>query len=285
MRQYLTGLDLFAYVQMLRQVDRRAVLVLEGPEDCGIVDPHVDTVHAHTIPGYGKQSVIDAAVLFENANVQEVRLVADADFDRQLSLTSSLPSNLILTEYYDLDADILFRCPTIVASVLANFTNRGVRSVHLARVGHDEMTCIVDVASAIGALRLVSLEQRIGLHLRDFPTDLLLDPYEKGAAYEDTIAQTASSRSPNASPVPVDGATVRAGLTRVVDRRMLCSGHDLIAALSSFVRKRWGGRSGMKVLSGTVRSALSCACWRQTQVYAEVERWSAALGTPVWSCS
>ena len=134
MRQYLTGSDLFAYIEMQRQLDARAVVVVEGPDDCGVIDPHVDEEVVHTIPGYGKASVVDAAVLFEHAGVARVSLVSDSDFDRQLGLASALPPNLILTEYHDLDADIFFGCPTLLTSVLANFSDRAKRQQYCGSI-------------------------------------------------------------------------------------------------------------------------------------------------------
>lgn len=51
----LTGNDLFVSIQMMRQLDSRLTIVVEGSEDCGVIDPHVDDTVVQTIPGYGKQ--------------------------------------------------------------------------------------------------------------------------------------------------------------------------------------------------------------------------------------
>ncbi len=124
MRQFLTGADLFAQVMMLRGVDRRAVVLVEGASDCTLLDLHLDPTTAQSVPGYGKNSVILACRLAEQEGAAAVAGVVDADFDVILGLTNNYPGNVHATEYYDLETDVLVACPDILDRILATFSDR-----------------------------------------------------------------------------------------------------------------------------------------------------------------
>ena len=284
MLQYLTGSDLFAYIQMQRQLDRRAVIVLEGPEDCGIIDPHLHVEAAHSIPGYGKQSVVDAAALLDHAEVDHVRLVIDADFDRQLGLTSGLPPNIVITEYHDLDADVFFSCPSVLSSVLANFTDRTIRQQYFETSQKDPLDVIIDIAGVVGVVRYHSILHDLHLKMRDFPTTPLMAPYEQTGSAVSAVLQLAFARS-RRSDQTLEHSIIGSFITGVADLRPYCNGHDLFAVMSSFVRERWGGSAGSNVLANAIRAAVPCACWQKTRIYTELQSWGAALKLYLWTCA
>jgi len=283
MRQYLTGADLFAYIQMMRQVDARLTVIVEGVEDCGLIDPHLDHTAAQTIPGHGKQSVIDAAALFDDQQVDKVRLIIDADFDRQLGMTDTLPANLILTEYHDLDADVFFNCNRLVPAIIANFCDRTKHRDHIETVAVEAEALIIDIAAAVGIVRYSSLRDSLQLKMHRFPMTQLIQTYELNRTHlEEAVAQAVARSGPQAGRPDISVLTQE--LAVIADRRTLCGGHDIMSIFSTLIRERWGGRVGSDVVANAFRTATSCDCWRRTRIYADVNEWSRQHGSGVWTC-
>lgn len=234
-------------------------------------------------PAMASNSVIDAAVLFERENVTRVRLIVDADFDRQLGLDAGLPSNLILTEFYDLDADIYFNCPEILVSMLANHCDRTKLRSYLHQRGTTAAAIIIDLAGSIGMLRYRSIRDNLQLRMRDFPTTGLISEYEASGSAAIEIIKMAKARSIQ-NDLALDPEDLSNDLKRVSDLRFYCNGHDIVAVLASLVRKRWGGQAGATALAGTLRSAVSCACWQRTRAFDAISLWSLDLDVAVWTC-
>jgi hypothetical protein len=282
-RSSLTGVDIFNAVMLQRSLDKRLVILVESPEDCGIIDPHVNNSDVQTFPGYGKESVLMAAQMFLNGQIGEVIAVIDADLDRYTGRQQQHPPNVVMTEFYDLDADMLVHCPQVVDAVAANFSDKARREAYLASRGISVNEAIWEMATAVGEVRYCSVIRLCGLNLREFPLHVILDEYEQGAVQAGVLA-LALARTPNAAQITT--SDVAAEVASLPDKRYVTSGHDLASALSALTRKRWGGAVGDKMLASTLRSSAAAQCqwWKKTAVYKFVQEWARQFSVNAWTC-
>ncbi len=280
MRQFLTGADLFAHAMMLRGVDRRLILFLEGPDDCAVIDPHIHTEDLQSLPGYGKASVLDACQSVENRGITGIAGLVDADFDRARGLVDVYPSCVMVSEHYDLDMDLTFADPEAVVRLVHNFGD--LDKLRAAPGRSDFLTLALDLAEPVGLYRYVSVEEGLGLKLAGFPFELLLERQAAGVDLTDAVHELLLTRHPG-----LDGDVVRETVAQHNDdvaREQLINGHDLCRALSALVRKKWGGALGADTCEKVLRSSSNCHAFALLRVYRDVADWAAAQACTAWSC-
>ncbi|WP_157630546.1 hypothetical protein [Kribbella catacumbae] len=280
----MTGVDLFNAVMMHHKVDQRLVLLVECSEDCGVVDPHLNETDLQSYPGYGKKSVVEAAGLLDANGVTSIAPIVDADFDRFTGADKTYTANVILTEFYDIDADVMFHCPDMIKSVTYNFSSHADYSAYSTTWSISAADLVTRLSLSVGVLRYLSVTHSVGLFLRNFPMHRALDGFEAGSLHSFVLAMGVMRSSAGVTPPTV--ADMEATLAPWSDRRLLCSGHDLVGALGALIRGRWGGANvGNEVLAGALRAAVSCACWSRTVVFAAVRDWAQTFGVVAWTCA
>jgi hypothetical protein len=280
-RASLTGVDIFNAIMMQRSLDKRLVVIVESAEDSGVIDPHLDENAIQTFPGYGKEAVLEAAQMFFNQQTREVIAVVDADFDRYTGRELQHPANVVMTEFYDLDVDVLSHCPQALDGIVANFTNKAQRESYLASRGVSVVDAIWDMAIAVGEVRYCSVVKQHGLNLRDFPLHMIVEGYEQGTTKASVLA-LALTRTPNAPTITTSDVAVEVAV--LPGKPHIASGHDLISALAAFSRMRWGGTTGAKLLASALRSAMQCSCWKKTAIYKFIQEWARQFDINAWTC-
>ncbi len=267
----------------MRVVDPRTVVLLEGLSDCQALDPHVDNRQCRTIPGHSKSAVEQAVSLAEQAGVERVLAVVDADFVGVLTTTSE-SSNVVYSDGYDLDATITL-AGDVFERVLAATTDRDRVAEHNARTGVSCREGVVRVAGKIGIARLVSVRDELALNLTRFPVHAVTTSDDTDVE----LAQLATVLVGRSAASTTTQSDLLNRLTRELlfehDWQRLSNGHDVANAFATLIHRAWGGT---KMSGGTIeqfaRAALSCANLRQTRVYNDVARWATRVGTKVWSC-
>jgi hypothetical protein len=280
-RLSLTGVDIFNTVMMQRSLDKRLVIIVESAEDSGVIDPHLNESEIQTFPGYGKEAVLTAAQMFLSQQTSEVIAVVDADLDRYTGRDQQHPPNVVMTEFYDLDADVLSHCPQALDAIVTNFTNKVQRESYLAGRSVSVVTTIWDMAIAVGEVRYCSVIQQHGLNLRGFPLHMVVDGYEQGTVQASVLA-LALARTPNAPAITTSEVVVE--VAALPGKQHIASGHDLISALAAISRMRWGGTAGEKLLASALRSATQCHCWKKTVVYKFIQEWAHQFSVNAWTC-
>ena len=283
MLPYLTGDDLFAYLLLLRDVDKRTVLLLEGPDDCAALDVHLDDAECQSLPGYGKKTVLGAIALVESQEMPRVVAILDSDLESPEEEIPAQPS-IIYTDYYDLDATIYFS-GTAFHRVVSNFADKEKTKAYLAQ---RNATSLLDlgarIAGAIGQMRQLSINSGRHIPLRELPLAKVLnvDSLEIDAR---RLAQVIHSKTHRLNLEEVENLIARALMPidiRLQQKRS--SGHDLTAVLSYILRDRCGAKIGQATLSRALRASWSCAELARTRMYTAVANWSHVNNTKVWSC-
>jgi hypothetical protein len=281
MQQWMTGEDLANEICMLRAAaDYRAFLILEGTTDCQALDPHVDEVAAATFPAFGKRNAEDAIVALDSRGIDDVLAVLDRDWVEILD--SPLPSdNVVYTDYYDLDATILFS-GSVVDRVLSALSDRERRESHLSGLQCDAETLVVDLAGPVGVLRLVSTREGHEIRCEGFPMQDVINAARDGVDLQRLCSiAIARSRQPRIGATSLQG-DLEAQLAQETDLHTYCCGHELASALAVLV-SHWGGSASRSFVERVARAAFGAADLATTSLFVAIALWAEQRSTSVWS--
>jgi hypothetical protein len=283
MRERLTGDDLYALLLMLRQVDKRVFVIVEGDTDCQALDPHLDPEVAVSFPGHSKTVITRAILIADKECTGQVLAILDRDWVGLLD-TPLESENVVYTDDYDLDATIMLS-GTVLDRVLSSHTDRERRSAHLLHAGSSARDLLIRLSGTLGLLRWLSERDRMALYLKDFPIIDVLSPTHDAVDLA-SLAFIAVKRSKHSRVLEetIETAIV-SEQAQWADLRRYVNGHDLSSAAAGLCAKRWGGRAGKKAFESAARAAFSCADLKTTALYKDVLSWSRTAGTPVWSCA
>ncbi|MEU4603767.1 hypothetical protein AB0F43_12365 [Kribbella sp. NPDC023972] len=284
MLNFLTGDDIYNHILMMRGVDPRAAMVLEGPTDCSALDPHLNSSQIYSIPGNGKPSVLRVVELVDLNQVKWVLGVIDSD-RKPLPVRSD---NLVQVDAYDLDT-LIFSAQSVLSRVLSVVSDPDSRRAHLASSGCDtEFDAISRLARPVSALRHVSISESIGLGLDGFPIGEVADPKTLAVSLAGLIdlAAKRAKKPPKLPYADIEAKLVaELGTMASDDRGELC-GHDLHGAAALLVRTAWGSRGNWsaKAIGQMMRSTLGCAQLMGTGLFEAIRRWGERQGLTSWLC-
>ncbi|MFJ3123178.1 hypothetical protein ACIPJO_09630 [Streptomyces sp. NPDC086993] len=283
MKNLLTGSDVFNHMAMLRSGTGKAYIFVEGGDDCGLIDSHLDRPNCDTVPSGGKVAVAEAIGIAESQGLSGVAAVLDRDWVGILQSETST-GRVFYTDFYDIDS-LAFSRNRNVDGFISNFARKELVSQLAASLsGMSIWDVVIRIAFPIGVLRFLSEGNSWGLHLRDFPVHEVLDGEFTGIDSDALICE-ALGRSKKAK-VSSEELKVRLDeeILRISDRYRYCSGHDLMAALAALVRHRLGSQVSAKVAGATIRAAFSCDDARQSNLFSSLARWGREEGISVLTC-
>lgn len=274
MQGYLDANDLYAHILMLRTVDLRNILLVEGNSDCGLLDPFLDSAECHSLPANGKSTVEGAISIADAQGTEGVLAILDRDWVGMLS-TPIESGNAVYTEAYDLDAEMAL-LDTILDRVTSNFCDRQAMKQHLDRIGSPSVRDLaVTLSAPLGILRFVSERDSLNLSLRNFPLrEIMTDNYSSidlPRLISIAVARTEHRSFDEGSLV----GAVRKELSEKARALWLyCSGHDIAACLAVLVRRCWGGEIGADNMERAIRAAVSREDFRAAAIFKSTERWA-----------
>ncbi len=284
MKEFLTGDDLYAHVMMLRGVSNKTYILVEGDDDCGLIDPHLNSAVCETIPGHGKNATRGAAEIAESQNVSRVGAVLDLDWS-DILYPRSASSNIFYTDHFDSDA-LAFSRKRNVSSVAVNFGSRDLLRQHLG--SHDASRVwdsVVCVAFPVGVIRYLSEKNRWELFLRNFPIHEVLSGEQCVVDFR-KLVEVAVSRSsrPNVS---IESAikALECEISKAENTYRYCCGHDLLGALAAFFKRVLGKQFSARSAGAAIRAAFSCSDAQESELFMAIDRWGRESGTDVLSCS
>ncbi|WP_326722024.1 DUF4435 domain-containing protein [Streptomyces sp. NBC_00243] len=285
MRNLLTGSDIYSHILILRGSSARksSYIIVEGDDDCGLIDPHVDSTNCETIPSGGKAAVSEAVGIARSQGLHEVAAVLDMDWVDILYPRSTIPS-VFYTDSYDIDAMAFSRAQNI-EGFISNFCNKEKVAAYRSLLGQKKIDdVVIEIAAPIGVLRYLSEKNSWGLSLRDFPVHAVLDSDARSTDINQLIiVAMGRSKGASISAQQVENA-LRIEIARVQNLFRYCSGHDLLAALAAVCRKKLGGKVNQKVVGAALRTAFSCRDANSSQLFNTLGSWGDSLGVQVLNC-
>jgi len=106
MRETLSGADIMAELLLIRSNFAGTLLILEGETDCRLFDGLINGNKCKTIPGHGKDSVLEAIQEAGMAALGGVAAIVDADY-WHLEGVDAPAANVFMTDDHDLEMVML----------------------------------------------------------------------------------------------------------------------------------------------------------------------------------
>lgn len=282
MRNLLTGDDLFAEILLLRNVNNKTFLILEGETDCDCLDPHVEDTLCETIPGYSKSAVLRAIELVDDQGVPGVVGLVDRDWFGFCELQPQ-SSNLFITDCYDLDATVFFS-GQIAQRFFSAQGRRAERKAFLIACGASDVSSVmVKLALPIGYLRFISCRDGYGLKLRDFPLNAAIKQ-DCMALDIETLVNIACARSGGVPSISKQALVTNLikDLQTIKNGREYCSGHDLARALATVVTRRLNLAVSNDTAARGIRAMFNATELKGTAFYVALKEWAELRKRVIW---
>ncbi|MFG2095352.1 hypothetical protein [Streptomyces sp. NPDC048612] len=281
MRELLTADDLFAHLMILRGVSNKRFILVEGDDDFGMIDPHLDEKVCETLPTGGKSVVLRAAEIAQEQGVTGVGVVLDLDW-ADLLYPRFQRSYVFYTDFYDIDATAFAPRQSVIGVITNSVKREKLRECAQDGMG-SLLESIVEAAKFVGILRFLSERNRWELHLRDFPVHLVI-----GEGFHidlDRLASVVMQRSPRAQiEIEILLSRLKEESLKVHDSYRYCSGHDLLAATAAIIRKI-GGQVSSKSVGASLRSAFSCHDVSSSKLFSDIANWGQSQGVKLLTCT
>lgn len=285
MRGQETASSVFSLVMMLRQVESRLLLLVEGDDELTLLMNHVDDDNVKLIDCHGKAAVLGAAKLLAEQGVPGALAVVDRDFDEITGKEVIYPPTVVSTDCYDLLSDILNSDPKLVRHVAWAHSRAAVQEVERTS-GLPFVDVVARLCMALAILRLANEEESFGLTLRDFPFRKILSEDYMPLSLEQ-IAEIAIRRSKSTVSLSKVTRAAEAARERLTDGLRYIGGHDLLSATAAILHAT--GLKNVKELSEkaiqpSFYTAVSCERLRSLEWQRRVREWGQSYARAVFTC-
>jgi len=261
---------------MNHQADARLAILVEGIEECRLMDAHVNSYDAFTYPMSSKNAVLSAVNLLQSSDADWALGVVDRDFGDVPSSTKGV----VISHSYDLIMDLVFARSTQVQRLAVNATDPGkvVALTKAAALTVHEI--IVSCCVVVGALRHSAT---LGLYpgsTRDFPLDGAISAFCRGEL-DSFVADRGVSRAAGRLDQSAVEALIKQRLLGGSEMSYVC-GHDYAAALADLIRYCGGKSFGREHSATLLRSLGSRKHWLRQPVARVVSAWASERGRSIW---
>ena len=228
MLEYLDPEDFVAELVMHRGASpSSAFVVVEGPSDYRALASAINGDCVVVFVAGDKERLMRALELIEPLDSLVIG-IADRDFDNWSG--RSVTQNVLLTEYYDRETDLLLRAGLLTDYVERSLDETKALEADAALSVDSVVNWIVELSASIGRVRWVSVRDNLKIRLSDFPVGAVVtDPFETDDV---AIQRMALTRSTLARTSPPDLKSKVDALDASADPRDYCNGHDLIRTVA-----------------------------------------------------
>lgn len=274
MKEFVSPHTVANEVRMMRTQHKGALLVVEGSLDARVYRTLVQQDACQIVVAHGKGNACGAIEILDDAGVEGVLAIVDADFDR-LEGRQACSKNALLTDYHDLEC--MMMVSPAFAKVLAEYADASRLDTFERRADSSVATILAKNAMAIGYLRWLSLRQGLDLTFENLS-------YGKFTRRNDLDVNAGNliTEVKNKSQKPsLDESTIRSGIKSLRspehDPWQVSCGHDIIELLSFGLRRTLAARNAMDVraesLERSLRLAYEGAHFRDTRLYCSIREW------------
>lgn len=275
----MTGEELVNLLVMERQLDGRLVFVVEGDEDCRLLDMHLNQVDCRTECAGSKTAVLEAAAELIAERIDWVLCLVDADFSRLDGGATAFPSNVVTTDQYDLVVDALIARPRVVEGIAIN---HGVRPSHPLRraSSHSIWDIVSSISLHAGALRHIVVCGEYDISVRN----LTFGDVSAGMArHREIVGEIAVQRSGGRLDLGIVASRIDLEISQVSPPESLLCAHDIASALSAIIEEH-GGRGSRREIEHSLRQAITCETFISLRVVKEMSSWAAGRAMRAFTC-
>lgn len=269
----MTPEEIFTELMMTHQVNPGLVLLVEGDEECKLIDAHIATESVRTFPAGAKSATIGAINRLVQAGVQWCLAVIDRDFGPRLA-----QPHIVSSRNYDLIMDVVSARREGVTRLAISSTPPGqvrrFEKENNTRVHDAIIECCIPMAAA----RLACVDGAIKGSSRGLSAAGIVDAWEK-SSHLDHVAATMSTRSGESVANILKILTNYCGNLPKPNRAV--NGHDYASTLLDLVNSRTGSASRREI-ENLLRSLATRGCWRKIGVAVFIDQWARQRGISIW---
>lgn len=271
MRELLDGVDLANTIRLLIASGTSRILAVEGESDYDVLFESFTGTRLELMPGFGKESLLEAAALLLSDMSDSVRFLVDADFDRLLNTGVLNPANVVASDYYDIFIDAVKAAPELLARIAR--LNCASRASAETLEPHLSLSWIL--AAEVGAVRYASACESWNLDTSRFPIHLFVPDSPDGVVDSASIIKMALQRTTGCT-VQLESviSALSSQIAALPDRSVLANSHDLLNALCHVNRKFAGGTASTGYESQLI--LVAAGLMHRVPVVAELQRWASA---------
>lgn len=232
------------------------VLLLEGPDDDALLGGHLSPGVVGIVCG-ARKTVISAVKMAEDAGWRHVLGLVDRDLVPEVEGVEALPCGLVVTEAYDLTAELAAAKPGAIGQALTAHAHVEARRVARVRSEHIE-SIVLDLATRFAGVRIAVHRGRHPVVLGGFDFRRVLDEdfHTLGAP---TFVEALRVTDPQFAFTKEMHEAIAETIAMSAGQRHLAGGHDIAAAAFGIVTKAGAKQISKDGIERTIRAFAECA--------------------------
>ena len=275
------GYELVAELVMSRTLGPPLALIVEGKEDHSLLNSRIHHGGLRILPAGSKTACVEAARAAENTE-EWIRCLADRDFDHVINPEPPLPTNLVLTEHYDLQTDYVRAAKGMLRSVILELLDSQGTELFLSDPPDKWIQEIIRSAGLVGRLRFAVKQEAAGRFSTDgWPMTQLLDAGRQGREVE-ALADEATRRLKKEVTQSEISELLEASSYESQDWEFV-NGHDLVSALLVTIKPYSHKNVSRDVVESVFRAKVEQNVLAQLPAMCTLESWARSNGQQFWS--
>lgn len=258
------------------------VLLVEGPDDDSLLGGHL----AEGVVGItcgGRSTVIESVRIAQDNSWNHVFGLIDRDIKPETIGVETLPDAVVVTDTYDLTADVAATKPGAIGQAVSAHAHREARRVAAAR-GEDIETTVLDLATRFAGIRISVMRARYPIILEGFDFRRVLAP-DFTTADASTFIDALRIRDKDFQFTTEQREEIEAQILTSAGKRPLAGGHDIAGAAMGLVTLAGARQVPRLSIERTIRAFADCEllsrleCVRRLQELA-IQR----ISLPMFDC-
>jgi hypothetical protein len=276
MKEYISATRLVTKIKMLQNgKTSKCFLIVEGTTDFRLYGKFIDQRTCEVIIGDSKSNVVGCIELCHHEKMQGVIGIVDADFLR-LEARTSLPKNLFLTDYHDLECMLINS--DAYEDILSEYANRSKYLRFEERKKKSAKTIALENTAKIGYLRWYSLLYNMGLKFSNLDFNVFVNQTELEIDIK-KLTDYVLIQSKKQGILKAENIIKE--VEKLVNKKRnlwdVCCGHDLIEVLSIGFTHIFGDYNAKNLFSGNLEGSFRLAYeyhyFARTELYHFLENW------------
>jgi hypothetical protein len=273
MLKHIDGAYVAAQVRLMRQVQKGAILMVEGGSDAKVFENFIDTRNCDIEVGFGKTNVINAIDRLEDEGFPGVVAVVDADFDRLRAKKYKI-ENLYFTDKHDLDLTIF--STAALERYINEYSDRELYKSKFKSDISEFRAKMLNATLIVSCCRFISENQALGLYFKDFAMDKFISVDDLTIESDKLISAIISRSSTRCTEIELN-RYITTEIANQHDFYQLSNGHDVATMVGISLRKLISSRRDVHTWASEIEAGLRLAfTWDEfigTDMYKSLRLW------------
>lgn len=275
------GYELVAELLMSRSLGPPLALIVEGNEDHSLLNSRIHHGGLRVLAAGSKTACVEAARSAENTR-EWIRCLVDRDFDHVVSPEPPLPSNLVMTEHYDLQTDYVWAAKGMLRSVILELLDSEGTELFLSDPPGEWTQAIIRSAGLVGRLRFAIVQEGGGRFSTDgWPMAQLLVAVRRGSEVEALATEVARRMKCEVSASEIT-ELLEVSSHEKQDWEFV-NGHDLVSALLVTISPYSHKSVSREVVESILRAKAEQSVLAQLPAMRTLESWAKSNGQQFWA--